>query len=105
MDRKRFVNEVKCKTAKPRVSFKENPMILESIDVDHNLSGGGIGQPKPDVGGYDVAFGCKKVTQAFQPVSGSTHRLESLCHTPERCRIVIIGARPPDCGVAGIWNS
>ena len=38
MDRKLFVNEVKYETANPGVSFKENSIIMESIDMDHNLS-------------------------------------------------------------------
>ena len=32
------------------------------------------------------------VTQAFQPVNRLKHRLESLCHTPKRREIVMIGA-------------
>ena len=34
-----IVNEVKYETDKPAVSFKENSINLESIDMDHNLRG------------------------------------------------------------------
>ena len=75
----RKLNEVKYETAKLGVSFKKNPIFLESIDADHNLLGG-EGGPILKIGNTLRRSG-KRVAQTFQPVSGSKHTGWKACAT------------------------